>query len=80
MNAEHGITGRETVRFTNRTRFSFEDLRLHLYLNAWKNDRSTWLTEQARGGGRSDRGVRAAEAAAGASPRSTESPSKTVPT
>jgi len=62
VNAEHGITGRETVRFTNRTRFSFEDLRLHLYLNAWKNDRSTWLTEQARGGGRSDRGVRAAEA------------------
>ncbi len=62
VNAEHGITGRETVRFTNRTRFSFEDLRLHLYLNAWKNDRSTWLTEQARGGGRGDRGVRAKEA------------------
>jgi hypothetical protein len=62
VNAEHGITGRETVRFTNRTRFSFEDLRLHLYLNAWKNDRSTWLTEQARGGGRNDRGVRRLEA------------------
>ena len=62
VNAEYGITGRETVRFTNRTRFSFEDLRLHLYLNAWKNNRSTWLTEQARGGGRSDRRVRTKEA------------------
>ena len=62
VNAEHGVTGRETVRFTNRTRFSFEDLRLHLYLNAWNNDRSTWLTEQARGGGRNDRGRRTVEA------------------
>ncbi|HEX2800287.1 MAG TPA: hypothetical protein VHQ44_11535, partial [Thermoanaerobaculia bacterium] len=62
VNAEYGITGRETVRFTNRTRFSFEDLRLHLYLNAWKNNRSTWLTEQARGGGRNDRRVRSVEA------------------
>lgn len=62
VNAGHGITGRETVRFTNRTRFSFEDLRLHLYLNAWRNDRSTWLTEQRRGGGRNDRGIRKAEA------------------
>ncbi len=62
VNADHAITGRETVRFTNRTKFSFEDLRLHLYLNAWKNDRSTWLTEQTRGGGRNDRGVRRLEA------------------
>ena len=62
VTAEHGITGRESVRFTNRTRFSFEDLRFHLYLNAWKNDRSTWLLEQARGGGRPDRGVRSKDA------------------
>jgi len=62
VSAEHGITGKETVRFTNRTRFSFDDLRLHLYLNAWKNDRSTWLTEQARGAGRNDRGMRAKDA------------------
>jgi hypothetical protein len=62
VSAEHGITGKETVRFTNRTHFSFDDLRLHLYLNAWKNDRSTWLTEQARGAGRRDRGMRAKDA------------------
>jgi hypothetical protein len=62
VTAEHGLTGKETVRFTNRTRASFDDLRLHLYLNAWKNDRSTWLLEQARGGGRNDRGIRAKDA------------------
>jgi Peptidase family M1 domain len=62
VNAAHGLTGRETVRFTNRTLFTFGDLRLHLYLNAWKNDRSTWLTEQSRGGGRNDRGLRAKDA------------------
>src|SRR5262249_31009883 len=44
-------------RFTNRTAFSFRTLALHLYLNAWRNDRSTWLIEQARGGGRDDRGL-----------------------
>ena len=57
VNADHGVTGTETVRFTNRTRFTYRDLALHLYLNAWRNDRSTWLKEQARGGGRPDRGL-----------------------
>ena len=28
------------------------DLRLHLYLNAWRNDRSTWLRESEEGAGR----------------------------
>ena len=65
VSADHGITGKETVRFTNRTRFSFDDLRLHLYLNAWKNDRSTWLTEQARGEEKGDRKSRGAEAGHG---------------
>jgi hypothetical protein len=55
VNAEHVLTGKETVRFTNRTRHTFVDLLLHLYLNAWRNDRSTWLVEQARGSGRMDR-------------------------
>ena len=45
------------IRFTNRTAFAFKDLSLHLYLNAWRNDRSTWLLEQSRGGGRPDRGM-----------------------
>jgi hypothetical protein len=63
VNTEHVLTGRETVRFTNRTKAVFRDLALHLYLNAWRNDRSTWLIEQARGGGRRDRGLAAKGAA-----------------
>ncbi len=63
VSAEHVLTGSETVRFTNRTRFSFRDLALHLYLNAWRNDRSTWMREQARGGGRPGRGVTSADPA-----------------
>jgi len=63
VDAEHGLTGRETVTFTNRTTFAFRDLALHLYLNAWRNDRSTWLAEQARGGGRPDRGLTAKDPA-----------------
>jgi hypothetical protein len=57
VRADHGLTGSETIRFTNRTAFAFKDLAFHLYLNAWRNDRSTWLLEQARGGGRPDRGL-----------------------
>src|SRR4051794_12406325 len=60
VDAAHAVTGRETVRFVNRTSHSFPELVLHLYLIAWKNDRSTWLREQARGGGR-DRPVRKEE-------------------
>ena len=62
VNAEHAITGRETVRFTNRTRFSFEDLRLHLYLNAWKNrplhvaHRAVARRRKGRPGGAHERG------------------------
>ncbi len=63
VNADHGLTGKETVRFTNRTTFTFRDLALHLYLNAWRNDRSTWLIEQSRGGGRNDRGLAAKDPA-----------------
>ena len=63
VNAEHVLTGKETIRFTNRTTFTFRDLTLHLYLNAWRNDRSTWLREQARGGGRGDRGLAAKDPA-----------------
>ncbi len=63
VSAEHVVTGKETVRFTNRTKHAFSDLALHLYLNAWRNDRSTWLVEQARGGGRPDRGLAAKDPA-----------------
>jgi hypothetical protein len=63
VNAAHVVTGTETVRFTNRTTHAFRDLALHLYLNAWRNDRSTWLLEQVRGGGRADRGLAGKDAA-----------------
>ncbi len=63
VSAEHVVTGKETVRFTNRTKASLPDLALHLYLNAWRNDRSTWLLEQRQGGGRPDRGLSAKDTA-----------------
>jgi hypothetical protein len=50
--ADHTLTGKETVRFTNRTSRALTDLQLHLYLNAWRNDRSTWLREEKEGRGR----------------------------
>ncbi len=48
----HTLAGRETVTFVNRTGRALPDLRLHLYLNAWRNDRSTWLKESEEGVGR----------------------------
>ncbi|MGA7991600.1 MAG: M1 family metallopeptidase [Thermoanaerobaculia bacterium] len=62
VNPGHVLTGKETVRFTNRTKAALPNLALHLYLNAWRNDRSTWLIEQSRGGGRRDRGLAAGDA------------------
>jgi hypothetical protein len=50
--ANHTLTGRETVTFVNRTGRALPDLRLHLFLNAWRNDRSTWLRESEEGIGR----------------------------
>ncbi|HEV8269466.1 MAG TPA: M1 family metallopeptidase, partial [Thermoanaerobaculia bacterium] len=52
LDETHRITATETVTFVNRTHRSFSDLRLHLYLNAFRNDRSTWLREEDSGGGR----------------------------
>ncbi len=52
VDREHRITGRETVRFTNRTHRAFPDLALHLYLNGFRNTASTWLRESAAGAGR----------------------------
>jgi hypothetical protein len=52
VDREHKITGRETVRFTNRTSHAFPDLALHLYLNGFRNTASTWLREENEGRGR----------------------------
>jgi hypothetical protein len=53
LDREHGLSGKESVTFVNRTRSRAEELRFHLYLNAFRNERSTWLKETA---GRSARG------------------------
>lgn len=52
VDAEHRLTGHETVTFVNRTQHAFPDLQLHLYLNGFRNTQSTWMREEAAGGGR----------------------------
>lgn len=42
------LTGRETLYWRNLQEIPAEDLRFHLYWNAWRNDRSTWLLESRR--------------------------------
>ncbi len=49
---EHTLAGKSAVTFTNRTARPLPDLCFHLYLNAWKTDRSTWLKENEEGIGR----------------------------
>src|SRR6187200_2146745 len=46
--ASRTITGREVVTWRNITAHATSELRFHLYWNAWRNDRSTWLKETAR--------------------------------
>ncbi len=46
---DHRLAGKEEVRFTNRTSHAFPDVRLHLYLNAFFNERSTWMRESESG-------------------------------
>src|SRR6187402_2362962 len=40
---QHRITGRERIRFTNRSRVALNELWFHLYLNAFKNDKTLFL-------------------------------------
>ena len=47
--ANHTLAGQSAVTFVNRTSRPFPDLCFHLYLNAWRNDRSTWLREHEEG-------------------------------
>ncbi len=41
------LEGREVLEWRNTTRFSTSELWFHLYWNAWRNSRSTWLREDA---------------------------------
>ncbi len=53
--SQHTLAGKSAVTFVNRTSHPFPDLCFHLYLNAWRNDRSTWMKEAAEGMGRGGR-------------------------
>lgn len=50
------LTGREVITWRNVTTAAPDDIRLHLYYNAWRNTQSTFLRE-ARLGGRRGAGV-----------------------
>lgn len=41
----HTLDGRETLRWTNRSRAPVADLCFHLYLNAFRNSASSWLRD-----------------------------------
>jgi hypothetical protein len=41
------LTGREVLTWRNISSRPASELRFHLYYNAWKNTRSTWLREEA---------------------------------
>jgi Peptidase family M1 domain len=42
------LAAKETITWKNLQPIAAEDLRLHLYWNAWRNNRSSWLEEAAR--------------------------------
>ena len=45
--ATRTITASEIITWRNITSRSVDDLRFHLYWNAWRDDRSTWQRERA---------------------------------
>jgi hypothetical protein len=49
------ISATETIIWRNITTRPAAELQFHLYWNAWKNDRSTFMRERALGGGDDDR-------------------------
>jgi hypothetical protein len=49
------ITASEVITWRNITSRSVDDLQFHLYWNAWRNTRTTWLREAALAGARYDR-------------------------
>src|SRR3954470_4827140 len=52
--AARTITASETIVWRNITGRPAPDLQFHLYWNAWKNTRSTFMRERALGGGPTD--------------------------
>ncbi|HMD35829.1 MAG TPA: hypothetical protein VKH42_12715, partial [Vicinamibacterales bacterium] len=45
------ISGTETIAWRNISNTTATELQFHLYWNAWKNDRSTFMRERALAGG-----------------------------
>ena len=58
--AQRLLHGSQRLRWTNLQEQPTDELPFHLYWNAWRNDRSTWMLED-RLRGRSDRGEQIAE-------------------
>jgi Peptidase family M1 domain len=46
----HTLTGLETIRWRNITRTPATELQFHLYWNAWRDNRSTYMRESTLGG------------------------------
>ena len=44
------VNGREVITWRNVTAIPAEELRVHLYWNAWRNSHSTWLRERVLAG------------------------------
>jgi hypothetical protein len=49
--ASRTITGEERIVWRNITSTTATELQFHLYWNAWRNARTTWMRERALGGG-----------------------------
>ncbi len=48
--ASRTLAGREVITWRNTAGAATSELRFHLYYNAWKNDRSTWMRGSRLGG------------------------------
>jgi Peptidase family M1 domain len=48
--ARHALSGREVITWRNITANPTREIQLHLYWNAWRNSRSTFLREERLGG------------------------------
>src|SRR4051812_10157612 len=48
--ATRTITGSEAIAWRNISTRTADELQFHLYWNAWRDDRTTWMREAALGG------------------------------
>src|SRR5262249_931358 len=53
--SRRSITASEVITWRNITNRAVDDLQFHVYWNAWRDPRSTWLREATLGGNRYDR-------------------------